>query len=409
MVSNQLPHIMPALRILAIPALAVVLCGCPGSKDASVTGKPAMPPVPVNVAVAERRDMPLDVHTFGNVEPIASVAIKAQVGGDLIEVNFTEGQEVKKGDLLFTIQPRLFATQLAQAMANLERDRALAENAQLNLHRQEALDARGSGVKEELEKARTQAASTAATVKADEALVLIAETQLGYTTIEAPMDGRTGSIRLRPGNLIKAGDELPLTTIVQLDPIYVTFALPEQHLDAIRKGMNGPENAAKPSVVCRDAKDGRTLGEGVLTFIANTVDTTTGTITLKATFANKDHALWPGAFVDVSLRLSTDRDAVVVPSSAITISQRGPMVFVVNDDGTAETRVVTVARTAGQESIIKEGVAAGEKVITTGQSRLFPGSKVIPQTPPPAQPAAPPANETTTPAGAPDAKKGGNG
>ena len=364
-------------RLLLLP-VTVLLTGCPGNNDsASGPGKSGgMPPVPVNVATAVKKDVPFEVRTFGNVEPIASVAIKAQVGGDLIGVHFKEGDEVEAKKLLFTIQPRLYETQRAQAQANLDRDRATAANAALALKRQEALDAKGSGIKEELERARTLAESTAATVRADEALLLIAQTQEGYTTIEAPMAGRTGSIRLREGNLIRVSDELPLTTIVQMAPVYITFALPELHLDAIRRGMAAPDN--KLVVTARDAKDSRTLGEGHVTFIANTVDTATGTIMLKATFDNKDRALWPGAFVDVSLRLSTDKDAVVVPSSAVTVSQRGPQVFVVKEDGAAEARAVTVSRTAGQESIIKEGVAAGETVISNGQSRVLPGAKVVP-------------------------------
>ena len=344
-----------------------------------------MPPVPVNVAKAVRKDVPLEVRTFGNVEPIASVGIKAQVGGDLIDVSFKEGDEVKKGALLFSIQPRLYATQLAQANANLERDRALSANATLNLKRQEALDAKGSGIKEELERARTQAETAAAVVKADEALVLIAETQVGYTTIEAPMDGRTGSIRLRPGNLVRLTDDLPLTTLVQMAPIYVTFALPEQHLDAVRKGVDPDPEKSRLAVTARDSKDGHTLGAGKVVFLANTVDTATGTITCKATFDNKDRALWPGAFVDVTVLLATDTNVVTVPSSAVTISQRGTQVFVVKDDGTAETRPVTVTRAAGPESIIEKGLEAGETVISNGQSRVLPGGKVIPKTTEPAE------------------------
>jgi multidrug efflux system membrane fusion protein len=260
-----------------------------------------MAPVPVTVAAVAARDLPMEVKTFGNVEPVATIGIKAQVSGELISVSFEEGQEVKKGDLLFTIQPRLFNTQLAQAQANLERDRALAQAAELTLRRQEELDRRGSGVREELEKARAQAAATAATVKADEALVLIAETQVNYTTIESPIDGKTGSIRLQPGNLIRNTDDDPLTTVVQLDPIQVAFALPEQHLEAVREGM-------KP----------------------------------------------------------------------VTMRQQGPRVWVVREDGTAESRQVSVLRTAGEWSVLREGVKAGEKVITGGQSRVMPGAKVVP-------------------------------
>ena len=387
---------MSPLRLLLLPGAVLLLTGCPDKKESAAgAGKSGgMPPVPVNVATAVKKDVPLDVRTFGNVEPIASVAIKAQVGGDLIGVHFTEGEEVEAKKLLFTIQPRLYETQRDQAKANLDRDRALAANAVLALKRQEALDTKGSGIKEELEKARTLEASTAATVRADEALLLIAETQVGYTTIEAPMAGRTGSIRLREGNLIRVGDEQPLTTIVQMAPIHVAFALPEQHLDAIRRGLSGAKNEL--IVTARDSKDGRTLGEGHVTFLANTVDTTTGTVALKAEFDNKDRALWPGAFVDVSLRLSTDSGVVVVPSSAVTVSQRGTQVYIVKDDGTADPRPVTVLRTAGQESIIKEGVAAGETVISNGQSRVLPGGKVVPKPPPDTPAPGAPAGKRTS-------------
>ncbi len=386
-----------------LPALAALLAfGCTDRNSPAAAGKGgAMPPAPVTLSTVETKDMPLEIRTFGNVEPIASVAMKAQVGGELIGVHFKEGQDVEAKQLLFTIQPRLYDTQLAQAKANLERDRALAANADLNLKRQEELDRKGAGVKEELERARAEAASTAATVKADEALVLIAETQVGYTTIESPIAGRTGAIRVREGNLIRVTDEEPLTTVVQLAPIYVSFALPEQHLDAIRAGM---KEGAEPIVVtARHPQEGRVLGEGKLTFIANTVDSATGTIALKATFDNKDHALWPGAFVDVSLRLSTDKGVLVVPASAVTMGQHGPRVYVVKEDNTAEIRAVTILRTAGPETILTEGVRSGERIIAGGQSRVLPGGKIVPVAPAvPAAPAAKPANAgqpASTPAG----------
>lgn len=398
--------------ILTLPLAAFLLTGCPNGNDASGPAKSGgPPPAPVNTAVAVKKDVPFEMRTFGNVEAIASVAVKAQVGGELIGVHFKEGDEVEAKKLLFTIQPRLYETQRKQAEANLERDRAAAANAVLALKRQEALDAKGSGVKEELEKARALVASTEAVVKADEALLLIAQTQEGYTTVEAPMAGRTGAIRVREGNVIKLTDEEPLTTIMQMAPIYVTFALPEQHLDALRKGLDAPDN--KLTVTVRDSRDGRTLGEGTVTFIANTVDPGTGTITAKATFDNKDRALWPGTFVDVSVRLGVDTGVVVVPSSAVMVGQAGQQVFVVKADGTAETRRVTVPRTAGQESIIAEGVAAGETVISGGQSRVLPGGKVIPKnqgSPKPAEPGKTPdkpntpeasAAPQTTPAGKP--------
>ena len=344
--------------------------------------------VPVNVGEAVRKDMPVELRAIGNVEPVATVEVKAQVGGELIEVNFKEGQDVKRGDLLFTIQPMLYATQLAQAEANLARDRAQAENARREMERNAELGTKGAISKEQLDQMRSTADAAAATVKADEALVKIAGVRLGYTTIESPIDGRTGAANVQAGNLIKDNADTAMTTIKQLAPIYVTFAVPEQHLAAIRRGL---AERALP-VTALDPKSGQPLATGELTFIANAVDMTTGTITLKATFANGDRALWPGAFVDVLLRLDTESGATVVPASAVTIGQKGPQIFVVQTDGTAELRAVTVGRNVGQESIVKKGVEPGEKVVTNGQLRLVPGAKVIAQ--PDADAPAIPANAT---------------
>lgn len=370
----MMPAIFRSIQTAGACCVCLGLSACKGKSDPpAAAGGAAAQPVPVHVVQVRQKDVPLDLRVFGNVEPIASIAVKAQVGGDLIEVNFEEGQDVRKGDLLFTIQPRLYATQLAQAEANLERDRALALNASNDLERYRLLDSKGAGVKEQLDKATTSAAVTAAVVKADEAQVLIAQTQLGYTTIESPIDGRTGAVRLRPGNLIRVTDDVPLTTVVQLSPIYATFAMPEQHLSAIRRGF---EEREMPVTVL-DRKSGQPLGTGKLTFIANMVDPETGTITLKATLPNTDRALWPGAFVDVILRLDTDRDAIVVPTSAVTIGQRGTQVFVVKEDLTTELRPVVVGRTVDQESIISEGLRPGEDVVSSGQSRLLPGSRIV--------------------------------
>ncbi|MDQ3625275.1 MAG: efflux RND transporter periplasmic adaptor subunit, partial [Verrucomicrobiota bacterium] len=336
-------------------------------------------PVPVNVAEVVKKDMALDLRGIGNVESIATVGIKAQVGGELIAVNFKEGQDVKKGDLLFTIQPKLYAVQLAQAQANLARDRAAAENARRDAERNAALGTKGAISREQLDQMRSAADAAEATVKADEALVEIATVRLNYATIESPIDGRTGALKVHAGNLIKENADTPMVTINQIAPIYVTFALPEQHLDEIRK-----RQAEQPlTVTALDPKTNQPLGQGVLTFIDNAVDQTTGTVTLKASFANDERALWPGAFVDVLLRLRTDPGMTVAPSAAVTVGQRGPQVFVVKEDGSAELRAVTIGRTLGQESIIEKGVAPGEKVVVNGQSGLVPGAKVIVKPEPP--------------------------
>ena len=332
-----------------------------------------MPPVPVQTALAERRDVPIDLRAVGNVEPIAAINIKAQVTGELIDVSFKEGQLVKKGDLLFTIQPRLYATQLAQAEANLARDRAQAAVAKRELARQEELSKKGVSSREEFERARAQSESLEATVRADEALVLIAQTQLGYTTIESPIAGRTGSIRARPGDLIRNTSDQPLTTVVQMTPIYVAFSVPEQYLGELRRNMA----ERKLAVTARHPQNSKEIARGDVAFIENTVDPTTGTILVRGIFENTDSALWPGAFVDVILHLDTEEGMTVVPAPAVSVGQRGPQVYVIKEDGTADLRAVKTGRTVAQTTVIYEGVQPGEKVVTNGQSRLLPGAKVI--------------------------------
>lgn len=363
-----MPRILP-IFLLAVAALAGACTKKPAAGAAG--GRGPQGPVPVNVAQAVSKDMPLELRAIGNVEPVATVAVKAQVGGELIEVNFKEGQEVKKGQLLFTIQPKLYATQLAQAQANLARDRAAAANARRDANRQEALDVKGAASKEQLDQARAAAEAAEATVRADEALVEIAQTQLGYSTVESPIDGRTGALRVQAGNLIKANADEPMVIISQMAPIYVSFTVPEQHLRAIRKALESRELP----VVARDPKSGEPLATGRLTFVNNTVDTATGSILLKATFANEDRALWPGAFVDVVLDLDLERGVTVVPTSAITSGQRGTQAYVLAQDGSAELRPVTVARNTGEEAVIQKGIVPGETVVTNGQLRLFPGAK----------------------------------
>jgi membrane fusion protein, multidrug efflux system len=374
-------HAIIRTSFATVLALALA-AGCGKKPGAPAAGGRSGGPVPVNLGEAVTKDMPVDLRAIGNVESIATVDVKAQVGGELIAVNFREGQDVKRGDLLFTIQPTLYATQLAQAEANLARDRAQAENAAREADRNAELGTKGAISKEQLDQMRSTAEAAAATVKADEALVKIAGVRLGYTTIEAAIDGRTGALNVQAGNLIKDNADTPMTTIKQLAPIYVTFAVPEQNLADIRRGLA----ERKLPVSALDPKDGKPLGEGEVTFVANAVDSSTGTITLKATFPNDDRALWPGAFVDILVRLDTEPGVTVVPASAVTIGQKGPQVFVVKEDGSADLRNVTVGRTVGQESVIRKGVEPGEKVVTNGQLRLVPGSKVLPK--PAAEPAA---------------------
>lgn len=364
------PNALPGSKLALLLLLATVpFTACRRTPPAAAKGGG---PVPVNVATAIKKDMPLDLRAIGNVESIATVEITAQVSGELIEVGFQEGQDVKKGDLLFAIQPKLYQTQLAQAEANLARDRAAAANAQREATRAQDLSAKGAVSREQLEQLRSAAEGAAATVLADEAMLTIAQVRVGFATIRSPIDGRTGALKVQRGNVIKDYAETPMTSIKQIAPIYVNFALPEMHLAAIRQRMAGQEL----TVTAHNPQNGETLATGVLTFIANAVDMTTGTITLKATFQNEDRALWPGSFVDVFLRLDTETGATVVPASAVTVGQKGPQVFVVKNDQTVDQRTVKVGRSVAQETIIQSGVQPGEVVVTNGQLRLVPGSQV---------------------------------
>jgi membrane fusion protein, multidrug efflux system len=369
---------------LLVAALAFASLGGCRKKNDAATGAATIDPVPVQIGEVRKKDMPVELRAIGNVEAIATVEIKAQVGGELLEVNFEEGQDVKKGDLLFTIQPKLYATQLAQAEANLARDRAVAENARRDSERNSQLSNKGAVSREQLDQMGSVATSAEATVKADEALVEIARVRLGYTTVESPINGRTGALQVQAGNLIKENADEPMVIVNQLAPIYVTFSIPEQYLSEIRRGaLEG-----KLPVTALDPKTGKPLADGTLTFINNSVDSTTGTVMLKATFSNESRVLWPGGFVDVLLRLTVETNATVAPASAIVNGQRGQQVYVVKEDGSAELRPVTVARTVGQEAVIQKGVEPGEMVVTNGQLRLFPGAKVVARpegTPPPAK------------------------
>jgi len=327
--------------------------------------------VPVVAEGADRKSVPLQLKAIGNVEAYNTVSIKSQVNGEIAEVYFREGQDVKKGERLFKIDPRPFEATLRQTEAALARDLAQAKNAQENANRYASLAERGFVSRQEYDTARTNASALDAVVNADEAAVENSRLQLEYTSIMAPLDGRTGSITIQKGNVVKAND-VALVTINQVAPIYVTFAVPEQELSNIKKYNAAGELRVEASI---PQGSGKPIA-GRLSFIDNKVNTTTGTILLKATFANQDRALWPGQFVDVILTLTTEQDRVVVPTQAVQTGQQGQYVYVIKDDMTAELRVVTQGRTYQNWTIIDKGVNAGEKVVTDGQLRLVPGTKV---------------------------------
>ena len=357
---------------LAASALALLVAVAACSR-ANGNGPPPPPPtVPVSAAVAEVRDVPVELHVIGSVEAFSSVEVRAQVGGVLEKVHFKEGDDVHPGDLLFSLDARPYQSALERARAAVTRDRVQLETANRDLERYNDLVKTGYVAQSDYDKVRTAAATLESTVRSDEAAVESARVSLEYCTIRSPIDGRTGQLNIHAGNLVEENGDTPLVVINQVRPIKVAFAVPEESFAAIRAGQ-----AQAPLVVSvRPAGAAGDPIAGKLTFIDNAVDAATGTLKLKATFANDDRALWPGAFVDVSLRVSTRPNAVLIPSRAIQTGQKGAFVFVLGAEDKVAARTVTTGPVVGDDTVIEKGIAAGDKVITDGQLRLVDGTRV---------------------------------
>lgn len=319
--------------------------------------------------------MPVSVNTIGTAEALSTVELRAQITGQLSEVGFAEGDEVRAGQLLFALDARPFEAAVQQAQAILAKDNAQAVNAQAQRVRSEDLMERGIIARNDYETAVATASALQATVEADKAAIETARLNLAYTRIVAPVSGRTGALMVHPGDLIRANDTTPMVVINQIAPIAVTFAVPGDLLDEVRR-----HQAAAPLTVSATPKGAQTAAEGKVSFIDNQVDRQTGTIKVKGTFANADRRLWPGLFADVALRLKTDPRAVVAPAAAVQTGQQGQYVYVVKDDQTVELRPVTVARTNGDEAVIGSGLKGGETIVLDGQLRLTPGAKVTAKT-----------------------------
>jgi multidrug efflux system membrane fusion protein len=373
------------MRRLAILAVLAMAAGAgallwPRTQDTAsdrAAGGQSSPsrPLVVAVATAVRKPMPVELSTIGTVNVIASVAVKSRVDGEITAVHIEDGQAVAAGDLLFSIDDREIRARLAQAEANLARDQALLANAQRDVQRLSKLASKDYVAKQNMDEAATTAQSLEASVRGDEAAVEAARVELGYTELRAPIDGRVGAVHLPRGNLVRANDSSPLVVINQLRPIYVDFSVPQGDLPRIRAAhAQGP--LAVSVTVPGDA--GPPLS-GRLTFIDNAVDQSTGTILLKATFDNTDERLWPGQYVNVTLTTGIDPDALVIPEQAVQRGQRGSHVFVVKADSTVELRDVRVARSLRGESVILDGLAAGEQVVVEGQLRLTPGTRIEPR------------------------------
>jgi multidrug efflux system membrane fusion protein len=355
---------------------ALVLCSCTkNDSEAPKSGKGAKGDraVPVTSAPVQVKDVPVQIRDIGSVEAYATVQVKTQVDGTISKVFFKPGDDVKQNQVLFTIDPRPFIAELQQAQANFNKDLITAKNAKVSAQRSQTLHAQGSVALEESQASATSAEAAAAAAEADQAAVESARLKVSYTTVTAPIAGRAGDISIDAGNVVKANDA-PLVTIVQLQPIYVTFSVPETSLQQIRH-YQAIHNLEVDIVVPGSNEE---TAKGELTFINNTVDKTAGTVLLKATFKNENLRLWPGQFVNIALTVTTLKNAVVVPSEAIQTGQQGSYLFVMKPDKSVEMRPVTSGQTFRGETVIDKGLSGHETVITDGQLQLVNGTKVLP-------------------------------
>ena len=330
------------------------------------------PSVPVTVATVVQRSVANEISAIGSVTPIQAVAVRSQVGGTLVRVGFEEGEDVRAGQILFQIDPRPYEAALEQAQAVLARDLVQLANARQQVTRYEELSRTQMASREQYDQYRTNAEVLAAAVSADSASVRNARLNLEYCTIRARISGRSGGLLVREGNLVRAADAQALVLINQLHPIAVSFAVPQQYLDAVQRYSRD----RRLDVIIRPQDDTTATMAGRLSFINNQVDTTTGTIVLKATFANSDSRLWPGEFVTVRLVLNVQHDVLTIPSQAVMTGQAGSFVYVVNADRSASTNPIAVGRAVGDDIVVDSGLVAGQQVVTDGQLRLVPGARV---------------------------------
>jgi len=355
----------PLLTFIAAAVAFVTAGGC--TKPAAAPRE--VPPTPVNVAIAVTKSVPVQIRTIGSVKPLASVSIRPKVGGELTGVHFKEGEYVAKGKKLFTIDPRPYEAAVRQAEATQAKSEAAVKGAMRVLDRLEA--ARGGTAGSELDAARSSVDIARATVEVDKSAVSTAKLQLGFTNIASPLDGRVGELLVNQGNLVDANAVTALAVVNQVSPIAVTFSLPEPQLPAVAAARR-----QAPLKVEAYLRDGQPPIAGVLAFIDNAVNTTSGTVMLKGEFPNEDRTLWPGQFVDVLLTVRERPESVVVPVAAVQNGQSGAFVFVVTAENKAEQRPVTVEFEVDGEAVIAKGLTGGERVVTAGQLRLVPGAAV---------------------------------
>jgi membrane fusion protein, multidrug efflux system len=371
---NSLLRVASGLLLLAISVVFIAACSGNGARgDNERPRQPTMmaPAVPVMVGKVSQKTIPVEVRVIGNGEAYSTVQVKSQVDGQVERVYFQEGQDVKKGDLLFTIDRRPFEATLQQTQANLAKDTAQEKNAEAQAERNEQLFREGIISKDQYDQFRTNADALKAAVRADQAAVENAKIQLGYCSVFSPLDGRTGALMIHPGNVVKANDAA-LVVVNQISPLYVDFSAPEQYLAEIRRFMAAGRLKVQASV----PNDPLHSEDGFVSFVNNTIDANTGTVLLKGTFANPERRLWPGQFVNVVLTLTSKPNAVVAPSQAVQTGQQGQYAFIVKDDHTVDLRPVASGLTVGGETVIEKGLQPGETVVTDGQLMLYPGARV---------------------------------
>lgn len=364
--------------IVAIALVGALLSGWAiysrsGDKVAAQTNSvAAAPTIPVTAGTAQARDTPTYVRGIGSVQAYNTVTVKSRVDGEITKVAFTEGQEVKAGDLLFEIDPRPFQAAVALATANKEKDEAQLVSAQADLKRDTDLLGHGFQTQQAYDQQKALVGQTQASIKADQAQIETAQLNLQYAEIHSPIDGRTGARLVDIGNIVHATDNTGLVTITQLHPIFVSFTVPQNQLDVIR------ESQSKSPIETQafSLSEGTQLADGKLTLIDNQVDQATGTIHLKAIFDNQEETLWPGEFVNVRLIVSIHKNAVTVPSRAVQQGPNGDYIFVIKPDDTVELRTVEVEQVDQELAVIAKGLAAGERVVIDGQYRLDQGTRV---------------------------------
>ncbi len=368
--------------IIVVPIAAKYLT--PSSKAA--TGPSVVAAVPATTVKVAQENMPIFLNGVGTAQALATVTVRTRVDGQLEKINFTEGQEVKAGQLLAQIDPRPFQAQLAQAVAQKARDEALLENARLDLQRDNTLIKVDATTQQALDTQRSLVAQLSASVETDKATINYAQVQLDYTTVKAPLSGRIGARLVDPGNIVHAADTSGLVVINQVDPISVVFTLPESAFQDINHALNSDD---KLTVLAYPRDSEQVLAKGTLVLLNNQIDTATGTVQLKAHFPNATHVLWPGQYLNLALQLGVRQNALTVPSQVIQRSQNGTYVYIVNPDETVDVREVTVLQTQDGKAVIGKGLNANDRVVLDGQYKLKPGLHIADKALAAATPAAP--------------------